>query len=144
MRYKWSQIAALALASLLGLLVSNTAFAQSIQKWTDQNGKVHYGSAPPKGAQLLKLQSSVSIVDASASAGPEVVLYSTSWCGYCRKSRAYMRQNGIAFSDYDIEKNSIAKAEHQRLGGKGVPFLVRGEDILRGFAASSYQRFFSQ
>ena len=32
---------------------------------------------------------------------PVVVIYSTSWCGYCTKAKAFMRENNIKF----IEKN---------------------------------------
>lgn len=123
---------------------SPIAEAAKIQKWTDANGKVHYGSAPPQGANLERLDGAVSISGSSANLGPEVILYSTSWCGYCRKARSYMRRNGIAYTEYDIEKDPLAKADYQRRGGAGVPFLVQGDKELRGFRESSYQRFFAQ
>jgi hypothetical protein len=47
-------------------------------------------------------------------------------------------------SEQDFEKDSFANSEFKRLGGRGVPLLVRGEKTLTGFASSSYKRFFSQ
>lgn len=136
---------ALVSLALLSLWVGPSLVeAAKIQKWTDTNGKVHYGAAPPQGAKLQKMESSLSIADSSVNAGPEVILYSTSWCGYCRKARSYMRRNGIAYTEYDIERDRLAKADYQRLGGVGVPFLVKGDQTLRGFRESSYQRFFEQ
>jgi hypothetical protein len=35
----------------------------------------------------------------------DVVLYSTAWCGYCRKAREFFAANGIRYVEYDIEKN---------------------------------------
>lgn len=123
---------------------SPAAEAAKIQKWTDADGKVHYGSAPPQGASLQRLDGAVSISGSSANLGPEVILYSTAWCGYCRKARSYMRRNGIAFTEYDIEKDPLANADYQRRGGAGVPFLVQGDNVLRGYRESSYRRFFAQ
>jgi glutaredoxin len=126
------------------VIFSNTASSGSIQKWVDAQGKIHYGSAPPQGAQLQKLDAAMSIAGSSVTSGPELILYSTSKCGYCKKARAYMRKNDIAFTDYDIEKDRFANSEFKRLGGRGVPLLVRGEKTLTGFGPSSYKRFFAQ
>jgi glutaredoxin len=64
----------------------------------------------------------------------KVVLYKTSWCGYCKRAAAYMQQKNIPFVERDIETNSAYKAEYARLGGKGqVPYLVFGRKTLQGF-----------
>ena len=65
---------------------------------------------------------------------PVVTLYSTSWCGWCRKSRELMQSLGIAFVERDVEADPRAAAEKARLApGFGVPVLVRGGEIQRGF-----------
>lgn len=80
----------------------------------------------------------------SLSAGnvERVKLYTTSWCGYCKKARAYMAANGIKYQEFDIESDRFAKSDYQRHSGRGVPLLVMGNKTLRGFRASSYDRFF--
>ena len=38
----------------LFLLSSNLAFSDSIQKWTDASGQIHYGDKPPPSSALIK------------------------------------------------------------------------------------------
>ena len=73
-------------------------------------------------------------VPPAAAPAPVVTLYSTSWCGWCRKSRGLMQSLGIAFVERDVEADPRAAAEKARLApGFGVPVLVRGGEIQRGF-----------
>lgn len=125
------------------LVISSTALAGPVQKWVDAQGKTHYGSTPPNDVKLQKLKGAMSVSDSAANSGPEVILYSTARCGYCKKARAYMRRNDIDFTEYDIEKDRFANLDYKRLGGRGVPLLVRGEETLAGFAVASYRRFFA-
>ncbi len=63
----------------------------------------------------------------------EVIMYSTAWCGYCKKARVLLNMQGVKYKDFDIEKSSSAKAEMRSLGGQGVPvFLIQGE-VVKGF-----------
>lgn len=66
-------------------------------------------------------------------AQPQVVLYATSWCGYCKATREFFAENGIRYTEYDIESSDSARAEHARLGGRGIPLIVVGEEVLRGY-----------
>ncbi len=63
----------------------------------------------------------------------EVVLYATSWCGYCEKTRKLFEKNNIAYTEYDIEESSSANKEFKKLGGKGIPLVVVDGDIVRGY-----------
>lgn len=65
-------------------------------------------------------------------AGP-VVLYGTTWCGYCRKTRRFLDRHQIPFEDLDIEKSAGANAAFQRIGGRGVPVVTVGDDIVHGY-----------
>lgn len=69
----------------------------------------------------------------AANFAEEVVLFSTSWCGYCRKARDYLRTNGIAHVEYDIEKSSEGKRHFTELGGRGVPLILVGDRQIRGW-----------
>lgn len=60
----------------------------------------------------------------------DVVLYSTSWCGYCKKARSFLEKYNIPYVEYDIEKSAEGLKQYQQLGGKGVPvFWVKGKTI---------------
>lgn len=70
----------------------------------------------------------------SAEAGqPEVILYATEWCGYCKMTRAFFQANGIRYTERDIEQSSSALSEHRKLGGNGVPLIVVGETLINGY-----------
>lgn len=67
----------------------------------------------------------------------DVVLYSTSWCGYCRKAREYLKKKKVAFVERDLEKDDGASEELSRkavaagVHPQGVPVIdVRGKLIL--------------
>lgn len=72
------------------------------------------------------------VADASA-AQPDVVLYATAWCGYCKLTREYFAANGIRYTEFDIETNSVAQATHAKLGGRGVPLIVIGDQVIKGY-----------
>ena len=79
----------------------------------------------------------------SADIAPlEVVLYSTSWCGYCKRARNWFTKNGIPFVEKDIEKDRAAHAEYQRIGGGygGVPLISVNGAVIRGFDQRAVQR----
>ncbi|MFO1350087.1 MAG: glutaredoxin family protein [Gammaproteobacteria bacterium] len=61
----------------------------------------------------------------------KVVLYATSWCGYCAKTRQFLTQNDIPYFEYDIEKSEEGQDQFEELGGRGVPLvLVKGQPIF--------------
>ncbi len=70
---------------------------------------------------------------AVAGEQPAVMLYATDWCGYCKASREFFAANGIRYTEYDIEKSSAALNEHHRLGGQGVPLIVVGDEVIKGY-----------
>jgi len=67
-----------------------------------------------------------------------VVLYATSWCGYCAQARAYFAKKGVPYIEHDVEKSAAANAEFKRLGGRGVPLIVHGANVMRGFREQSF------
>jgi glutaredoxin len=63
----------------------------------------------------------------------QVILYSTSWCGYCKKTRELLAKQNIAFTEYDIEKSEEGRRQHAALGGKGVPVIKVGDAVIFGY-----------
>jgi len=78
-------------------------------------------------------QKSAQALAAQSASQPTVLLYATDWCGYCKASREFFAANGIRYIEHDIEKSSVALAEHQKLGGRGVPLIVVGDEVVRGY-----------
>lgn len=79
------------------------------------------------------LQERAALSAKANAAQPEVVLYATDWCGYCKMTRELFAANGIRYTEYDIEKNSEALARHRKLGGNGVPLIVVGDEVINGY-----------
>ena len=75
---------------------------------------------------------------AAAQSAP-VVMYATSWCPYCAKARAYFAKNGIAYVEHDIEKSAAVNAEFKRLGGRGVPLILVGNEKMAGFNELAFE-----
>lgn len=70
---------------------------------------------------------------------PGVELYTTSWCGYCKKARAFFRERGISFTEYDIEKNQYAAYRKQQLDpSPGVPFALINGHGIHGYSEAMY------
>ena len=123
------------------MIIAIPSNAVEVKKWKDENGKTHYGTQPPASVKTTNLKSQVSVVKPPAKQ-TRVVLYSTSWCGYCKKARSFMNRENISFDEYDIEKNAIAKRTYEQAGGNGVPLLIRGEKSIQGFTEFTYRSFF--
>jgi len=138
----------------LALLLSLPAFAQTVYKWTDANGTVHYGDRPPDEAQAQ----SVDIAPLpSESIGPQptksepkenneqaparppltIVMYARETCVFCIRARQYFAQRGLNYLEKDVDHDARAEAEWKRLGGTGVPLFVINGNVARGFNAGT-------
>ncbi len=134
--------------ALLAALILPVAHAE-IHSWRDNDGNLHFGDEPPvKGAGTdvrvvaLKPASEYSSVALPVVVNTELLMYGTSWCGYCKKARRYFNANGIAFREFDIEKNPSAKRAYDKLRISGVPVIVQDGRTMRGFSAANFERFY--
>lgn len=64
---------------------------------------------------------------------PRVVMYATRTCGYCIKAREYFNDEGVAFTDLDIDTNTVAKRNYQALEAAGTPLIYVGYRRVDGF-----------
>ncbi|MEM7353904.1 MAG: glutaredoxin domain-containing protein [Acidobacteriota bacterium] len=76
---------------------------------------------------------------------PAVTMYSTSWCGYCRKAGRLLGELGVSYVEKDIEKDATAKREHAAIArGRGVPVLDIGGTVVRGFSPEAIRKAVAQ
>jgi mycoredoxin len=47
----------------------------------------------------------------------KVTMYSTTWCGYCRRLKLQLDQAGIAYEEIDIERDPEAAAYVENVNG---------------------------
>jgi len=72
----------------------------------------------------------------------KVTIYSTVWCGVCKKAKRYFEQNNIDYTEYDIEKSFQAKLRFNKMGGKGVPLILIGNQKMSGFDAKKFKKLY--
>jgi mycoredoxin len=55
-----------------------------------------------------------------------VTMYSTTWCGYCRRLKSQMEREGITYTEVNIEQDPEAAAlvEKANGGNQTVPTLL--------------------
>lgn len=61
----------------------------------------------------------------TAPGNADIIMYSTTWCGYCVRLRSQLDRAGIAYSVIDIEQDDSAAAwvEVANGGSRTVPTL---------------------
>ncbi len=89
---------------------------------------------------LLTVVAAGSFAQSAPASQPEVVMYVTDWCPYCRQARQHFARQGIAYREIDIEKSAAGRAEYDRLAGRGVPLILVGSRRMQGFRAESVDR----
>lgn len=69
----------------------------------------------------------------AALSSTPVLLYATSWCGYCRKAREFLTANGLAYQEIDADKTPGGWEKVQELGGRrAVPLVVVDGEVNAG------------
>jgi glutaredoxin len=77
--------------------------------------------------------------EAAPSRSGDVIVYSTAWCGYCRKAKAWLKKKGISYTEKDIEKDPDAAAELASKASaagvqpNGVPVIDARGTLVLGF-----------
>lgn len=98
------------------------------------------GDAGIGTSRAASAMSSQELRDLASGVKPEeVVIYTTSWCTYCARAKSWMKQNGFAFTECNVETDSRCASELQATGSMGVPVLrVRGELMMDGFSSEEF------
>ncbi len=145
----------LILSLLLGLLMTGSSQAE-LYTWVDDQGKVHYGDSPPDNARLKKIRGNISSFSSvtiepfeldeslltTRKKARTVVMYSTSWCGYCKQAVKHFKKHKIPFKEYDVEKSAKGAADYKKLKGRGVPIILIGKRRMNGFNAETFDRIY--
>lgn len=117
-----------------------------LYKWTDAAGRTNFSDRPPadEKAEEVKIRSFVGPATVIAVDAPiavtEVKLYTTTWCGVCKRARAHLARLGVRYTEYDVETTAIGRTEYKRLNGRGVPVILVGDRRMDGFDARSLEQ----
>lgn len=70
-----------------------------------------------------------------------VVLFGAKWCPACRSAISDLQKNGIPFHNIDVEENAEGqRVFRQVIGGGGIPVIVIGNKMYRGYNPSLIQK----
>ncbi|MEH6344843.1 MAG: glutaredoxin family protein [Bermanella sp.] len=137
----------LTVSTLMSVLMGSDVSAE-VFKWTDESGRTHYSDKVKENQPLQTIKAEVNLytdvpidyifASSASGKGKKVIMYSTSWCGYCAQARKYFKKKGIPYIDYDIEKNKKAKRKYDILGGVGVPLILVGKKSMTGFSIPAF------
>ncbi len=96
-------------------------------------------SAPRQAAARAGTSAAGEQVTAMAGQ-PEITIYTTSWCGYCKAARAFFNENRIRYTEYDVETSAEAAQTLQKHTGGGVPLIFVGDETMRGYDEGELRR----
>ena len=131
------------------LALSINVQAESLYKWVDKNGKVHYGDQPAEDAikPIQKKFSSTSAVSdddlpysvRKAKADFPVTFYVAPNCGeLCIQARTMLNKRGIPFTEKNLETAEDIAAFKAKTGGNSTPSLTVGKTLLSGYEAGQW------
>jgi glutaredoxin len=144
----------LPLLLLLSLFLYSNFSSAEIYKWVDDKGDVHFTDRPPKNKKtekvtvIINTYTNVSVSDnifaasKNTSRQKKLIMYSTTWCGVCKRAKKYFQKNSIAFTEYDVEKSSKGKRDYKKMNGKGVPIFLIGKKRLNGFDTTKFNQIY--
>lgn len=71
---------------------------------------------------------------AARPTAPQVVVYTTSWCGWCRKTLAWLDDRGVDYVNKDIEANPHHRDELiEKTGRTSIPVVEIEGSLIRGY-----------
>lgn len=96
----------------------------------------------PSPAGAVDQRPPVSAQEAPQKKGAvKVELYTTSWCGYCKMAKKFMKEKNIAYTEYDVENDREALMRFRQMNPQGgVPFAIIGNAMISGYSEKAYAK----
>ena len=65
---------------------------------------------------------------------PSIAIYTTLTCGFCKAAKAYFKEKGQTYTEYDVTQDEAKADEAVRKSGQmGVPVIDIDGQIIVGF-----------
>lgn len=63
-----------------------------------------------------------------------ITIYSTPTCHFCQMTKEFLKEKGIAYTDYDVAHDLEKRQEMiSKSGQMGVPVIFIGDQMIIGF-----------
>ena len=145
-----------ALAMLMGLVAN--ASADSLYRWVDKDGRVHYADQPPPQAVKRLEEKRPGGANTVETSGPSyatkraqkdfpVTLYVSPDCGApCRSAQQFLATRGIPYAEVTVAGEEAANQFTGVFGGKDVfvPAVTVGTQKMKGFEGGSWNGLLDQ
>lgn len=107
----------------------------------DASGRFPCGVVSRRGFEKKGVREAVATAAQGAIERGEklVVVYTTSWCGVCKRTKAFLTSQGVPFVERDVERDEgaeeelAAKAAARGLRPQGVPVVDVAGELMMGF-----------
>ena len=141
---------------------------EGLYRWTDEKGLTHFtdeeervperyrAASKVRALPLLtvyhgeysRLPGATAAVSPAAprpsgpGAGARAVVYSAAWCGGCKKTKAWLAEQGVAVEERDIDRDPRALSELVAIAGQNpsIPVTVIGGQAVGGFDPDGLRR----
>ena len=131
------RVSVVLVVALLSVIASKHAIADTY-KYKDKLGIEHIDQLP---SSISDKDPSNQNNKAKTTKNPIVEIYSTGWCPWSNKAKAYFTSRGISFSEYDIENDTAARDRKNKLDPKrGVPTVVINGKVINGYNPDAYEK----
>lgn len=138
---------------LLGLCLALGAQAQSVYKWVDKDGRVHFSDRPPppdarkveekKPGRVGYAEAGTPYALQKAQKDFPVTLYRNAECdALCEEARALLANRGIPYADLPLQSDEDMASFRSRFGTAKVqvPSLLVGAQKQVGFEPGLWNR----
>ncbi len=69
-----------------------------------------------------------------AMTNAQVIVYSTTWCGFCKAAKQYFDSKKVAYTEINVEQDMAAGQQIvEETGQMGVPVIRIGSHLIVGF-----------
>lgn len=111
---------------ILGWLVAIVAIAgwQYVQQQKQQKLLAYYATLPPPKEKII--------------------MYGTSWCGYCKRLKKKFDAYHVPFQEIDVEQDAAAERLFIEKGYQGMPVVYVGEQVIEGDDVHQINAAFAQ
>lgn len=127
-------------------LLNAAAHADTLYRWVDSEGRVHYGERPEQDAVEItkKKFTAPTVTDDDllpyesrlARQNFPVTLYVGNGCGEaCAQAIAFLNKRGIPFAERFLLSQKEVEDFKAMSGKRGIPTLAVGKTFLEGFEA---------
>ncbi|HLE24138.1 MAG TPA: glutaredoxin domain-containing protein [Thermodesulfobacteriota bacterium] len=63
-----------------------------------------------------------------------VVIYTTTYCPYCRAAKRLLESKGVNYEEFDLTENEEIKTKvMEELGWQSVPIILINEKLIGGY-----------